>query len=53
MLIIVGALVMLGANEQTVRVLLMIPFGLAWVAVGYVLWSGVGAPTGQPSARVR
>ncbi len=52
-LIIVGALAMLGANEQTARVLLMIPFGLAWVAVGYVLWSGVGAPTGQPAARVR
>ncbi len=52
-LIIVGALAMLGANEQTARVLLMIPFGVAWVAVGYVLWSGVGAPTGQPATRVR
>ncbi len=52
-LIIVGALAMLGANEQTARVLLTIPFGVAWVAVGYVLWSGVGEPTGQPAARVR
>lgn len=52
-LIIVGALAMLGANEQTARVLLMIPFGVAWVAVGYALWSGVGAPTGQPAAHVR
>ena len=52
-LVIVGALLMLGANEQTARVLLMIPFGVAWVAVGYVLWSGVGASTGQPAARVR
>ncbi len=52
-LIIVGALLMLLANEQTARVLLMIPFGLAWVAVGYALWSGVGVPTGQPAARVR
>ncbi len=52
-LIIVGALAMLGANEQTARVLLMIPFGVAWVAVGYVLWSGVGVPTGQSAARVR
>ncbi len=52
-LIIVGALAMLGANEQTARVLLMIPFGVAWVAVGYVLWSGVGVPTGQPVTRVR
>ena len=33
MLIIVGALAMLGANEQTVRVLLMIPFGLARIVL--------------------
>ena len=52
-LIVVGALAMLGANEQTARVLLMIPFGVAWVAVGYVLWSGVGGPTRQPATRVR
>ena len=52
-LVIAGALGMLGANEQTARVLLMIPFGVAWVAVGYVLWSGAGASTGRPAARVR
>jgi hypothetical protein len=50
-LVIVGALAMLGANEQTARVLLMIPFGVAWVAVGYVLWSGAGhRPDEQPHA---
>ncbi len=48
-LIIVGALAMLGANEQTVRVLLMIPFGVAWVAAGYVLWSERGVTTRQPA----
>lgn len=53
LLLIVGALAMLGFNEQTARVLMAIPLGLAWVAVGYVLWSGVDAPTGQPAARVR
>ena len=52
-LVIVGALAMLVVNEQTARVLLMIPFGVAWVAVGYVLWSGAGAPTGRAAARVR
>lgn len=52
-LIIVGALAMLGFNEQTWRALMAIPFGVAWVAVGYALWSGVGAPTGPPTARVR
>ena len=52
-LVIVGALAMLGANEQTARVLLMIPFGVAWVAVGCVLWTGAGAPAGRSAARVR
>jgi len=52
-LIIVGALAMLGFNEQTWRALMAIPFGVAWVAVGYALWSGAGAPTGQSTARVR
>lgn len=53
LLFIVGALAMLGFNEQTARALMAIPLGVAWVAVGYVLWSGDGAPTGQPSTRVR
>ncbi len=52
-LVIVGTLFMLGTNEQTARVLLTIPFGVAWVAVGYALWSGAGAPSGQPAARAR
>ncbi len=52
-LFIVGALAMLGFNEQTWRTLMAIPFGEAWMAVGYVLWSEAGAPTGQPAARLR
>ena len=51
LLFIVGVLAMLGFNEQTWRTLMAIPLGVAWVAVGYVLWSGIGAPTGQPTAR--
>ena len=27
--------------------------GLAWVLLGYVLWSGSGTPHAQPSPRVR
>jgi hypothetical protein len=27
-------------NDQNAQALLAIPFGIAWVAVGYVLWSG-------------
>jgi hypothetical protein len=53
LLLIVGALAMLGFNEQTALALMAIPLGVAWAAVGYVLWSGVGAQTGQPAARVR
>jgi len=39
-LVIIGALALLGMNEQNTQVLLAIPFGVAWVAVGYVLWQG-------------
>jgi drug/metabolite transporter (DMT)-like permease len=53
LLLIVGALAMLGFNEQTALALMAIPLGVAWAAVGYVLWSGVGVQTGQPAARVR
>ncbi len=53
LLLIVGALAMLGFNEQTALALMALPLGVAWATVGYVLWSGVGAPTGQPAARVR
>ena len=52
-LFIVGALAMLGFNEQTWRTLMAVPFGAAWVTVGYVLWSGIGAPSVLPTARVR
>ena len=53
LLFIVGALAMLGFNEQTWRTLMAIPFGVAWLVVGYVLWSGVGTSTGQSTVRVR
>lgn len=51
-LLIIGALAMLASNEQTSRVLLVIPLGVAWVAVGYVLWSGRRV-SAEPAARVR
>ena len=37
---LVGALLLLGANEQTAAVLLAAPFGLAWLATGAALLSG-------------
>ena len=39
-LLVVGSLAMLGFNDQNAQALLAIPNGIAWVAVGYVLWSG-------------
>jgi hypothetical protein len=51
-LLIIGALAMLGVNEQTSRVLLTIPLGVAWVAAGYVLWTGRQVSAEQ-AARVR
>jgi hypothetical protein len=51
-LLIVGTLAMLGFNDQNARALMAIPNGIAWVAVGYVLWSGRGEEAREP-ARVR
>jgi len=47
--LIVGALAMLGFNDQTWQALMAVPFGVAWVAVGYALWSSEPA---QRPARV-
>jgi hypothetical protein len=42
-----GLLASLLANEQDARVLLLAPFGVAWLAVGYALWSdNAGRPAG-------
>ncbi len=51
-LLVIGSLAMLGFNDQNAQALMAIPFGIAWVAVGYVLWSGKGETIRQP-ARVR
>lgn len=37
--LVVGAVAMVGFNEQTAAAWLAIPFGLAWIAVGCALWS--------------
>lgn len=38
-LLITATMVMLGVNEQNKRILMAIPFGIAWIAVGYTLRS--------------
>jgi hypothetical protein len=39
-LFVVGTLAILGVNDQNAQVFMAIPFGIAWVAVGYILWWG-------------
>ncbi len=52
--LIVGALAMLGFNEQTAWVLMSIPLGVAWIVVGYLFWSGPRAgEASRPASRVR
>lgn len=47
-LLVIGSLGMLGFNDQNAQVLMAIPFGIGWVAVGYALWSGRGATLQRP-----
>ncbi len=51
-LLVLGSLAMLGFNDQNAQALMAIPFGIAWISVGYALWSGKGEVIQQP-ARVR
>ena len=54
--LLVGVLAMVGFNEQTAAAWLAIPFGLAWMVVGYALWARHGssaAPPPQPDIRDR
>jgi hypothetical protein len=48
-LLVVGSLAMLGFNDQNAQALLAIPNGIAWAAVGYLLWSGKGEPARRPA----
>jgi hypothetical protein len=47
-LLVIGSLGMLGFNDQNAQVLMAIPFGIGWLAVGYALWSGRGATLQRP-----
>ncbi len=48
-LLVLGLLTLLGFNEQSWRAVFGIPFGIAWVGVGYVLWTGTRAAAKHPS----
>ncbi len=43
-LLVIGSLAMLGFNDQNAEVLMAIPFGISWIAVGYALWSDRSSP---------
>lgn len=50
--LVLGSLCMLGFNDQNAQVLFGIPFGIAWMATGYALWSA-RSEAAPRSARVR
>lgn len=39
MLLIAGSLVLFASNERTAAALLSIPFGIAWIVIGHLMWS--------------
>jgi hypothetical protein len=42
-LLIIGTLALLGFNDQNAQVLMAVPFGIAWLGVGYAMWSARSA----------
>jgi hypothetical protein len=47
--LVVGSLAMLGFNDQNAQALMAIPNGIAWAAVGYLLWSEKEEPAQRPT----
>lgn len=50
--LVVGSLAFFLYNTETARVWFALPYGVAWIVVGYLLWSGGGAAPQRPT-RVR
>ena len=50
-LLVVGSLAMLGFNDQNAQALMAILNGIAWMAAGYLLWSGKEKPVRQPARK--
>lgn len=50
--LVVGSLAFFLYNTETARVWFALPYGVAWVVVGYLLWSGRGEVAQRPT-RVR
>jgi hypothetical protein len=50
--LVVGSVAFFFFDTHPTRAWFALPYGAAWVAVGYLLWSGGGSAAEQPS-RVR
>ncbi len=50
--LLVGSVVFFLFNTETAAAWFALPYGVAWAAMGYLLWSGGAAVAEQPS-RVR
>jgi len=51
-LLVASTIAMLGFNDQNALVLLGMPFALAWMAAGYILWSD-GREVARPPASAK
>jgi len=50
-LLVASTIAMFGFNQENARVLIGIPFAVAWMAVGYILWSGGRDAARRPRQR--
>ena len=51
--LVVGSVAFFFFDTHPARAWFALPYGAAWVAVGYLLWSRLGSAAEQPSSRVR
>lgn len=47
----VAALLLFGANDQNERVLFVVPFGVAWMVLGALLWASAGGQARMDAER--
>lgn len=51
--LLLATLLLFAANDQTERILFVIPFGLAWAVLGGLMWAGKSAPAGRLRAGIQ
>lgn len=50
-LLLIGTFALAGANDQNAQILFTVPFGLAWIAIGLVLWRDRGQAIAATTSR--